>query len=512
MIYYNDGRHSSVYRFDPPMSLQRLRRPVDEILGTGVRVLSFGLSTGQTFLHDTKVGFRIGEGANVHRSGLVWWRASANCQDAVERDLDPLRVVVDRAHQKGLRILCSLRMNSPGGPDDYYGTSRLKREHPEIVIGEKAPAGSMAATCADFARRDVRQERLDVIEEVCGRYGADGFEFDPYVNIFFAPDEARKNAAILTDFMGEIRDLLDRIGREQNRKLTLAVRADVDPDTNLEAGMDVRTWIEQGFVDLVVALPKGVLILDEMPIDWLLDAARAKGNVKVHASLGRANLLVYDDRRHDVTIEMFRAAATNYYAMGVDGLYLSNLPWPLSAREYEILREMSDPDIFARKNKLYFLPRREPRTDGYVARRVLPAVLEEGAAVSASLEVRDRLGEARDDGELDRQTLGVRIVQTCPEDELSFRLNGQAVQPSRVTHYYGGTVAYFPVKVGMDERIDTHYWFWFELPLDIVREGANTVEVELVRRFAPLTTDRVLHQIELQVDYRQPPHPRGGQM
>ena len=61
LIFHNDGRHYNLYRFDPPMSLHQFRQPVDEILGTGVDTLSFGLGSGQTFWHDTKVGIRWGE-------------------------------------------------------------------------------------------------------------------------------------------------------------------------------------------------------------------------------------------------------------------------------------------------------------------------------------------------------------------------------------------------------------------------------------------------------------------
>ena len=34
LIYYNDSRHYHMYRYDPPMSLRQLRRPVDDILET----------------------------------------------------------------------------------------------------------------------------------------------------------------------------------------------------------------------------------------------------------------------------------------------------------------------------------------------------------------------------------------------------------------------------------------------------------------------------------------------
>ena len=61
LIYYNDARHYLMYRYDPPLSRHVLQQPVDEILGTGVDTLSFGLASGATFLHDTRVGKHWGE-------------------------------------------------------------------------------------------------------------------------------------------------------------------------------------------------------------------------------------------------------------------------------------------------------------------------------------------------------------------------------------------------------------------------------------------------------------------
>ena len=64
---------------------------------------------------------------------------------------------------------------------------------------------------------------------------------------------------------------------------------------------------------------------------------------------------------------MYRAAASNHVAAGSDGIYLSSLDWPHTEREYLVMRELSDPDIYARKNKHYVKAQQEsnpvcPRT------------------------------------------------------------------------------------------------------------------------------------------------------
>ena len=116
-IYYNDSRHYLMYRYDPSMSLHQLRQPVDEILGTGVDTLAFGLASGHTFLHDTKVGLKWGQGCKTHNSGVMWWRAYENLFQALKRGLDPLKIVVERAHARRIQLLCSIRINEPSCPD-----------------------------------------------------------------------------------------------------------------------------------------------------------------------------------------------------------------------------------------------------------------------------------------------------------------------------------------------------------------------------------------------------------
>ena len=189
LIHYNDARHYSIYRYEPPMSLHQWRQPVDEILGTDVDTLVYGLGSGETFLHGTQAGLKWGEGVEEHNMSMMWWTATENLNLALEAGIDPLTVAVERAHEKGRRILGSLRMTEPTAPadDNPYMLGRLKREHPEFMIGENHPDYPRATGCADYTLERVRAERLNVIEEVCGRYGMDGLEFDPYVGVFLTP-------------------------------------------------------------------------------------------------------------------------------------------------------------------------------------------------------------------------------------------------------------------------------------------------------------------------------------
>ena len=507
LIYYNDARHYSFYRYDPPMSLHQLRQPIDELLGTGVDTLSYGLASGQTFFHDTKVGIPWGDVGGDHNHGVMWWRASENAREAIAMGHDVLRVVVDRAHEKGMQVLCSMRMNDPSIESNMYMMSRLKRECPEVMIGQTASNHKYAATCEDYAREDVRVTRLSLIEEVM-RYGADGIEMDPYVGVFFHPSKARQNTPILTEFVVEVRKLLDRIGGERGTKLCVALRVYPNEEQNLAIGMDVRKWIQDGLVDLVVPNPPGILWSPETDIRWLLDIT-ADASTWVYVPMGRDP---YDDRNQSLTIETRRAVATNIHAIGADGVYLSDLPWPHDNNVYQTLRELGDPEIYSRKSKQYVVPVRGADTAEFVPSRSLPVELSEGVRTSVSFLVSDRLREAEADEEIDRVELSLRVVQYCPKDELTFAFNGTRITPERSSHYYGGLVPYGVARSGLPQRIDTHYWFCFDLPSTLVLEGVNELDVSLEKLYKPLTATRVLQSVELSIGYKEPFTTVGGQL
>ncbi len=514
LILNNDARHYLMYRFDPPLSRKRLQSPVDEILGTGVDTLAFGLASGATFLHDSKVGNKWGDSVVDHDNGIMWWRAAKNLEAALAAGMDPLQVVIDRAHEKDIQIIASLRINEPGtasGPNRQpYMCNRLKLDHPEYMIGEEDPERPAVATCLDFAIDEVRQERLDVIEEVCDRYGADGIEIDEYVRVFFKPTEIERHTPLLTDFIRSVRELLDRIGEKRGKRLMLAARVNPREDANLAVGMDVRSWMREKLVNAIVVDTDSMDLDPEPHFGWLVDAAN-ENDVWIYPHMGR---LPYDDRHHEPTIEMVRAVATNQMAAGADGLYLSHLLWPHGPDEYLIMRELADADIYQRKNKHYFPARYDPSTEPWPVKCHLPKTLEQGVASVVPFTVGDELDAARSDGELKRATLKVRIVQTGMDDQLNFTFNDTPLTPEtrNISTVYGGIVDYMSWRLGRDVRINTHYWFEFDLPIELVLQGTNEVGVTLEHELAERVEDRVLHQVELLIEYAEPPMRVGGQM
>ena len=54
MMFYHDGRHSHIYRYEPPMAPDEYTAMVDELAGTPVDAVMLCLGEGRTMLHDTR--------------------------------------------------------------------------------------------------------------------------------------------------------------------------------------------------------------------------------------------------------------------------------------------------------------------------------------------------------------------------------------------------------------------------------------------------------------------------
>mgnify|MGYP003324359386 FL=1 len=52
----NDARHFFLFVFEPPMTIEDAWRPVDEVAGTGVNTLVYGIARADGLFFPTKTG------------------------------------------------------------------------------------------------------------------------------------------------------------------------------------------------------------------------------------------------------------------------------------------------------------------------------------------------------------------------------------------------------------------------------------------------------------------------
>ncbi|MCY3760993.1 MAG: hypothetical protein OXH50_07065 [Gemmatimonadetes bacterium] len=499
IMFYHDGRHPLIYMYEPPMQREEYEQAVDELAGTPVEALMFCLGDGRTVLHDTEVGELWGH--NMERwSHEIFRRAHQNARALIDAGNDPLRIVSERARQKGIAFYPTLLVQQGrGGRESDTRCSDFRFDNTHLEIGAKPGAEELPyATCLDFMHEEVREERFALIEETLRKYDVDGFELQMnYTPHYFHPDEVEEGKPVLNAWIRRVYEEVKASGSE--RHLVIRIPASIEGCGSV--GMDVKAWIDEGVCDALVAqtFSGPELINSNADYTELVEAARGSG-CKV---IGAIQSHVDSDRLGEGPVSMTRACATNYWDQGVDGLYLAhwfNL-WPYGADFYERLRELPHPDIMSPRDKFYFAPTMtgrypEPQLEPGVEME-LPKELQEGETAAVHLRVSDDLPRWAAVGRVHEVILRIRLMSTTELDKVSFHLNGERLPESglrRINEMYRMSRPRY--------RAGSAYWFVFRLPEEHWPvQGINLVEVKLHERDGALTMPLRVRDVELETRY-----------
>ncbi|MBM3802864.1 MAG: hypothetical protein FJW26_11220 [Acidimicrobiia bacterium] len=495
ILFYHDGRHPLVYMYEPPMSKEEYESPVDELAGTPVEALVFEIGSG-VMLYDTRVGELWGH--NVKRWPMaVWRRAHQNARMLIDAGYDPLRVLCDRAHAKGMLLYPSLIVQTGAGPGGREGSMRrsdfsFDNRRLEIGAGGGLDPNFPGSTVFDFKHAEVRDERFRLIDEVLARYPIDGFELQLTHAYYFRPDEIESGRNIMTEWIAKISRAVKASGRERE----FVIRIDGDIGRCYDAGLDIREWIRQGLVDALIGEPPYRDHADQTA-DFRPLVAAAKGSqCRVHAVIGST---VGSDRLGESVTPVIRAAACNYWAQGVQGLCLAQWQanWPYQASFYESLRELPYPDVMAAKDKIYYVPTITCRNPQGLPGARLPEELRLHEAVRVELPISDDLARWHQAGRLHEVLLRLRVANTTELDRIEFFLNGQRLPASslrRINEMFRMTAPRC--------LTGSSYWFIYRLPPSCwPKIGDNVVEVRLIERDPDVTPKASLRDVELEVKY-----------
>ena len=213
-------------------------------------------------LHDTQAGELWGDNVenNTHPAvqdagwdHIIFRRAHQNAKHMISQGLDPLGVVVDRAHQRGLRLYPCLLVQTPPDPGVRCSTWHLTHaQEYGIAAKGRLPTGypERAGLCFDWAREEVRAERFALVEEVVTNYDVDGFELQlNYVPYYFHPAEIAAGRDIMTEWIRAVHDLL----KKAMPSAELIVRLPHSLEFCEAQGLDVRRWCKEELVDAIIA-------------------------------------------------------------------------------------------------------------------------------------------------------------------------------------------------------------------------------------------------------------------
>lgn len=507
LIYYNDAHHFNAKRIEPPASEHMMQWPVNEVSGTSVDLLVLGLGYADVYFHNSKVGRVVGQMKEVWDS-YIDWRIMRMVEEGQKKGTDQLRQVIKRGRELDIAVCPSLKLQDtaqPGG--DRCGLLKWEKGA-EVCIGE----AGRNEWAYDYANEQVRADKLAMIREVLDDYEADAIELDfLFGNAYFKAEEIGKNTPLMNEFIAEVRRLANEIGDKQGREVPVMVRVPFYKEECLEQGLDVEAWFEQGSIDWVVGQDPHAITDSQPKPTWLPEVANANGG----AAYYRPPRRVYDERVGLPSIEMYRALGTTLLWQGWSGMYHGYLPWPFSEREFQILREMGFPQVYARHDKRYLLQPREGQMDEETStpQRQLPLDLIEGKTERVEICVADDLESARQDGEVRPPILTLRLFSFCIEDEIEFRFNGRVLpwDEAEITDERALTIQ---VKLAGNMSVQaplgsSAHWFRFKLGLDELKRGDNVVEVEVKKLDAKAGFTRSLNGVEIQTRYKDFKRPEG---
>ncbi|NLX06020.1 MAG: hypothetical protein GXY33_12850 [Phycisphaerae bacterium] len=463
IIFNTDGDSTTLTHFEPPITPQQLCRPLDEVAGTQVDVFIHCLNRGDdTYSHRTGIGDVFGADESSWPPGPrleLFKRMAANTRAILDRGLDPIAVLAERARQHGIAFWAGLRMNDIHEDDSRRFAplrSPFKMRHPELVIGSPYPDPRQGypqddfTWAYDYAHPQVRDRRLAIIEEACGRYDLDGFELDfqrgPW---FFKPGCQTQGMPLMTEFVRRVRRAVNAIAERRGRPITLAYR--IPPTIGLARakGLDVETWISEGLADVFVPMDGGYLdtSVDLVPFREL---ARASGCL-IAGGIEPA-VKGYGGR---ATIETLRAAAAALHHQGAQAIYLFNYDChraagrdnPYTDWELEALRQIGDPQSLVAKDKHYLITR--DTSDLTVERggtKPLPVEVAPGESRTFRMVVADDLEYARRRDTVEQIRLNLTLAEEEAYERLELGVNGKEVPVGRK-----GVYEEVPIRQGTNE-------------------------------------------------------------
>ena len=505
VMFYTDGRHTSVYLYEPPMGVKQYVEPIDELLDLGIDTISYAVGDCSVLLYDSKVGEHWGHNVDLTDHD-IWWRAAQNAKRMIAGGIDPLMLLCEHAQRRGFRFLPHLLLNMLHTPYNRVTNCRVANfttQHPEWRVGEEPDDPAAQGDNPDrlsFAVAEVRADRLAVIAELVGDYPTDGIELNmsDYAP-FIGRAEVAKHTETLTEWMRAIRRVCDEAADAQGRAKRLVIRIGATLAGNKAMGMDVETWIKEGIVDAVVGMQVvGGFENDTAGLQAIVEAA-ADTPVRILAGIESAN-------HPELSRSVVRAAAANVYTVGAQGVlfhtyYPEPKRYPYDDEATGRLRFMGYPDLLTGFDKTYRLglPVNANTAPSYGLAEQLPAELACGVGVhECTLEVGDDIAGRAELGELWRCELRVLLQHLTYADRVRLYWNGEEI----ATDAWRKADWTYQLRPRPDYAVNA-----YRLHVDLKqlrhlpRTGVNRLGVELLEKDAQLIHSVTLADIALVVEY-----------
>jgi len=394
---------------------------------------------------------------------------------------DANQVMIDAAREANMEIFASLRMNDIHDawaaeltyplkvqrPDLLIGEQHWPAGHPYLLEGEKPAARGGYPESAvlrafwsafDYAKPEVRQHRLEFIAQICRNYDFDGFELDYFRHpLFFKLGEEEENLDTMTEFVRRVSHLLNEIGQERGRRYVLAIRVPDSPAMARRTGLDAEQWLKEGLLDMLV-----------VGGGYMAYAGRLKEFVDMAHRYG---IPAYPCINHFQDPIKMRSYASNFWALGADGVYVFNFGGVGEGSEHEAcLNQMYNPDVLLGLDKQYLPdnglsvfycgysnPAGQFITPGFQGGEhfVNPIRLIDGTPIE--LVVGDDVQKATQQAMLAEMRLQVKVGNMDESEGITINMNGAAVPVENIKRVdketFEAVVTAPPVRRGINQIV-----------------------------------------------------------
>ncbi len=353
----------------------------------------------------------------------------------IDQGWDCLQLALDFCRKNRIEMFWSLRMNDIH--DNWYPNmySQFKKDHPQLLLFQPTDIGRprspfmephMYATAVDYGQREIREQQLAIIREVCQEYDIDGIELDFMRQpIFFRPTlEGRpvepEHLEIMTGFMRQVREVTEEAGQKRDRPILIACRIPSRVRCNEEIGLDIEKWLVDDLIDLVISSLEGEPFTG--PVEELAMLGH-RYEVPVYAGLTGVGINYLENTEGPAKPEAWCGAAMRAWNAGADGIYLFNMFDPHAP----LLHHIGDPIALKKTDKIYAVDNLagQFRTHEHVLSLEgrLPVELPLGSSRAINIRIGDDVPGHAQTGVLKDIILRTKVEHLTYDDELEFKLN-----------------------------------------------------------------------------------------
>jgi hypothetical protein len=245
-----------------------------------------------------------------------------------DKGTDSLSEAIKFCRSNNLDIFWSFRFNDTHDSQNNRELSSWKTDHRKSLMGkqgEKLGLGGTAWSALNYSKKNVREKSLDIINDVVRRYDIDGLEIDFYRHLYVFKEvqdgkiSKEKNRQKLTSFISQIRQILDSVSIERTKPILLIVRIPDSFEYCHDLGLDIKTWLENRYLDIIIG--GGYFKLNSW--ENLVEIGK-NYDVPVYACLTPRRIHGGGSPGQKSDMPKWRGEAYNAWKAGVNGIYTFN--------------------------------------------------------------------------------------------------------------------------------------------------------------------------------------------